>query len=198
MNTNRNWEEFALLRIDIQQDFWSKRLQQSFPDFPANVERLLSFCRDEGLDVVHLRASFKPDMSDWMPKYVLREAIPCVQGTGGDEPVPFAVETPDETIILKQTFDGFHNQELLHYLHQKSKRFVLTAGLVTSTCVFFTTASAMQKGFLTAIVEDCCADEPFIHEHTLERYQFIFDRTSTDAICKDHFKWLEALEQLDR
>jgi hypothetical protein len=47
------------------------------------------------------------------------------------------------------------------------------------------------------MVEDCCADEPFIHEHTLERYQFIFDRTTTETICRDHAKWLAALEALD-
>jgi nicotinamidase-related amidase len=37
----------------------------------------------------------------------------------------------------------------LQYLRQKRKRFVLTAGLVTSVCVFLTTASAAQNGFLT-------------------------------------------------
>jgi hypothetical protein len=63
--------------------------------------------------------------------------------------------------------------------------------------VFLTTASAAQLGFLAAMVEDCCADEPFIHEHTLERYQFIFDRTTTETICRDHAKWLAALEALD-
>jgi hypothetical protein len=77
------------------------------------------------------------------------------------------------------------------------KRFVLTAGLVTSTCVLFTTASAAQSGFLTAVVEDCCADERFIHEHTLDRYQFIFDRTQVDAIRGRHGEWLAALEKLD-
>ena len=65
-NTGRNWEQFALLLVDVQRDFWSERLAPSFPDFPANIERLLSLCRSEGLEVVHLRASFKPDMSDWM------------------------------------------------------------------------------------------------------------------------------------
>ena len=41
----RNWEQFALLLIDVQQDFWPEKLAASFPDFPDKVARLLAFCR---------------------------------------------------------------------------------------------------------------------------------------------------------
>jgi nicotinamidase-related amidase len=198
MNSKRHWEQFALLLVDVQRDFWSGQLVPSFPDFPTNIERLLSLCRGEGLEIVHLRASFKPDMSDWMLRYRLRGHIPCVEGTEGVDTLPFATEIPGEVVIVKQTFDGFHNPNLLSYLRGKGKRVLLTAGLLTSVCVFLTAASAAQLGFLAAIVEDCCADEPFIHEHTLGRYQFIFDRTTTDTICTDHSKWLAALEELEQ
>jgi hypothetical protein len=60
-----------------------------------------------------------------------------------------------------------------------------------------TTASAAQLGFLTAIVEDCCADDPFAHEQTLDRYQFIFERTRVDLIREQHAQWLAALKELD-
>jgi nicotinamidase-related amidase len=197
-NTQRDWEQFALLLIDVQQGFWSKRLARNFPDFPTNVKRLLALCRREGLEVVHLRASFKADKSDWMLRYRLRGRIPCVEGTNGVKTLPFATKKRREAVFLKQTFDGFHQADLLPYLRGKGKRYLLTAGLVTSTCVFLTTASAAQLGFLAAIVEDCCADEPFRHEDTLESYQFIFDRTTTDAVRRDHSKWLAALKKLDR
>ena len=102
-------------------------------------------------------------------------------------------------MIVKQTFDGFLHPKLLPYLRRKGKRFLLTEGLVTSYCVFLTKASAAQLGFLAAVVEDCCADEPFIHEIILERFQgIVFDRTTSDAICKDRSKWLAALDKLDR
>jgi nicotinamidase-related amidase len=193
----RDWGQFVLLLIDVQRDFWSERVAEGFPDFPTNIARLLAFCRSEGIEVVHLRASFKPDMSDWMPTYKLRGRIPCVQGTAGVETVPFALDKPGEKVIVKQTFDGFHNPELLRYLCQNGKRFVLTAGLVTSVCVFLTTASAMQKGFLAAIIEDCCAGHPQMHEQTLETYQFMFQRTTLDLIPERHPEWLAALKQLD-
>ena len=196
-SVQRDWRQFALLLIDVQRDFWPVPMAESFPHFPTNIARLLSFCRSEGLEIIHLRASFRPDMSDWMLVYKLRGRIPCVEGTAGVETLPFALDKPGETVIIKQTFDGFHNPELLRYLQQKGKRFVLTAGLVTSVCVFLTTASATQKGFLTAVVEDCCADRPQAHEQTLDTYQFMFQRTTLDLIPKRHPDWLAALKELD-
>lgn len=192
------WAPFALLLIDVQRDFWSERLAECFPDFPANTARLLAHCRDEGLEVVHLRASFKPDMSDWMLRYRLQGRIPCVEGTEGMETLPFALEEPGEVVFIKRTFDGFHTPDLLSYLRENGKRFLLTAGLITSVCVCFTTVSAAQLGFLTAVIEDCCADEPDAHQQTLNRYQFIFERTTMDLIGKHRSHWLAALEQLDR
>jgi len=193
----RDWGQFALLLIDLQKDFWSERVAQSFPHLPTNIARLLTFCRTKGLEIVHLRASFEPDMSDWMPVYKLRGHIPCVRGTTGVETLPFALDKPGEVVIIKQTFDGFHNSDLLPYLQRKGKRFVLTAGLVTSVCVLLTTASAAQKGFLTAVIEDCCADRPEAHEQTLDTYQFIFQRTTLDLIPERHSEWLAALKELN-
>ena len=193
----RDWEEFALLLIDVQHDFWGAQSAQSFPRFPSNTANLLELCRTQGVEIVHLRASFKPDMSDWMVKYRLRGSIPCVEGTPGIETLPFALEEPGEAVLAKQTFDGFQDTSLLEYLRRQGKRFVLTAGLVTSTCVLFTTASAAQSGFLTAVVEDCCADEPLAHQETLDSYPFIFDRTTVEAIPDRHLEWRADLEKLD-
>ncbi len=197
IDAQRDWRQFALLLIDVQKDFWTEQLAQSFPQFPTKVARLLSLCRAEDIQIVHLRASFKPDMSDWMPRYKLRGTIPCVEGTDGVETLPFALDRPGETVIIKQTFDGFQNPELLRHLHQEGKRFVLTAGLLTSVCVFLTATSAAQNGFLTAVVEDCCADEPHLHQQTLETYEFIFDRAKVDLITERYADWLADLKALD-
>lgn len=193
----RGWEQFVLLLIDLQRDFWSDEMAECFPSFPDNVVRLLGLCRSAGIEVVHLRASFKPDGSNWMPVYRLRGRIPCVEGTAGVETLPFALKDPGEKVIVKQTFDGFQQPELLQHLERRGKRFVLTAGLVTSVCVFLTTASAAQGSFLTAIVEDCCADRPEAHAQTLETYQFIFRRTTLDLITSHHAEWLASLRELE-
>jgi|SRR6266536_217029 len=196
--TARDWTPFVLLLIDAQRDFWPDRMAARFPSFPADVERLLAFCRAEGLEVVHLRAWFRPDMSDWMAAYKLRGRTPCVEGTAGVQTLPFAVEQPGETVVLKQAFDGFQTSELEAHLWRTGKRFLLAAGLLTSVCVLFTTASAVQRGFLTAVVEDCCADGPEAHRQTLDRYGgLLFHRTTVDGLAAGHAAWRAALEELD-
>lgn len=195
--TQPDWKQFALLLIDVQQDFWTETRAHSFPNFPTNTARLLDLCRKEGIDIVHLRASFKPDMSDWMLKYKLLGRIPCVQGTSGIETLSCALEKPDEVVFTKQTFDGFQNPQLLQHLQQKEKKFLLVAGLITSTCVLFTAVSAAQSGFLVTVVDNCCADESAAHEQTLSQYRFIFTQTTVDHIIDSNNEWLAALKKLD-
>jgi hypothetical protein len=54
----------------------------------------------------------------------------------------------------------------------------------------------MQRGFLTAVVEDCCADGPERHENTLNTYPYIFERTKVDLLAAQNKSWREALEIL--
>jgi nicotinamidase-related amidase len=190
------WESFALLLIDLQQDFWSERLAEGYPEFPSKVSELLGVCRGTGIEVIHLRSVFKVDSSNWMPIYKLRGSIPCLEGTTGVETLPFALEEEGEQIFLKQTFDGFQNPQLFPYLQSGQKRFILIAGLVTSICVFLTTASAMQHGFLTAIVEDSCADRPSVHDGTLNTYSFMFDRVGVNSITERHRRWMDSIQRL--
>jgi ureidoacrylate peracid hydrolase len=109
----------------------------------------------------------------------------------------FAVEVPGEKVIEKQTQDGFHNPELRPYLHSKGRRFLLVAGLVTSVCVIFTAASASQKGFLAAIVSDCCADYPEAHALALRRYRgFLLDVATSGELTDRKQEWGEQIQRL--
>lgn len=192
----RDWDPFVLLLIDVQKDFWTEDISNAFPDYEKSVSRLLDYCRHEQIDVVHLRARFRRNKSDWMAKYKLLDRIPCIEGTAGAEVFPFAEDAPGEKVIIKRTFDGFHNPELQSYLLENKKRFILAAGLVTSVCVFLTAANAAQRGYLVGMVEDCCGDEPEAHRHTLERYPFIFCRTTVDQISSNRERWMADLDSL--
>ena len=195
MNKNLNgWEPFLLLLIDVQKDFMTEEMVGDYPDYNANVAKLLKLCRKEGIDIVHLRASFQADKSDWMVRYHFLERIPCIEGTPGAALLPCADNVDDEKVIMKQTFDGFQNPELQELLAARNKRYLLVAGLVTSVCVLLTAARAAQKGYLVSLVEDCCADNVEAHEHTLARYPFIFDRTLVDEIQGRRKQWLLDLE----
>ncbi len=149
------------------------------------------------MDIVHVRALFNPDRSDWMTRYRIKGATPCIEGTPGVEVLPFARERKAEKVFVKRTFDAFHDSELQSYLEASGKRFVLVAGLVTSVCVLLTTASTAQKGFLTAILSDCCADEVSAHENTLQNYPFIFDQANAGELADRYDEWCRQLLRLE-
>jgi nicotinamidase-related amidase len=195
MQTN-DWSAFALLLIDVQADFWSEEIAATFPAFQDNVHRLLQFCRAEGIEIVHVRAGFSPDQSDWMVRYRLGRPIPCIEGSAGARTLPCAAPFPGERIITKQSFDAFCNPETDAWLRERGKRFVLAAGLVTSVCVLLTVAAAAQRGYLVGVIEDCCADQPVVHELILERYPFIFERTPLDELGSRRAGWLAQIAAL--
>ncbi len=132
------WGRYALVLVDLQNDFWSEAAAATAPDLPHRVAALLAFARAEGLTVVHVRARFRPDGRDWMARYRLRNWIPCIDGTPGVETLPFAVEHPGEPVVIKQSFDGFLGTDLDEVLARRGIRGLLIAGLITSTCVLFT------------------------------------------------------------
>jgi nicotinamidase-related amidase len=196
--TTRDWSEFALLLIDVQHDFWVAGMDEKFPRFKDNVARLLTTCRSEQLDVLHIRARFKADGSDWMARYKLLGSLPCIEGTPGVEVMPCARDLPGEPVLYKQAYDSFHNPEVQQWLQRNGKRYVLVAGLVTAVCVLLTGASAAQRGYLVAIVEDCCGDQAGAHDMVLTRYPNVLERVTVDQIVGRYGVWQEQLRKLNQ
>ena len=178
----------ALLLVDVQGDFLDPSLGELGDGYPGRVARLLDVIRSAGLLVVHVHSLFAPDRSDWMRRYRGRGAIPCVRGTAGAEIVPEARPVDGEPVVVKQSFDGFLRTELAEVLRSEGVEVVLVAGLVTSTCVLFTAASAMQLGFTVAVVEDAVADDPWVQKRVLSQYAYMFDRTTIDSALT----WVDA------
>lgn len=196
-HSNRNWQDFALLLVDVQQDFWTAELQQAFPDFESNLAQLLAFCRTEGLEVIHLHEVFQPDRSDWLPRYHLRQRAICLRGTAGARVLQVAQPQLGERVIEKQTQDGFHSPSLLPYLRSRQKQFILVAGLATAVCVLFTAASAAQLGFLATILSDCCADYPEAHAIALKRYRgFMLDIAEWHQLPQQWSGWQAQIDQI--
>ena len=193
----RDWSAFALLLIDAQEDFWTDEVAATAPRFREHVAELLATCRSEGMDVVHAHALFQADRSDWMPRYRLGRALPCIAGTGGERVLEEASPIDGEPVFHKQTYDAMLVPELRSWLEQNNKRFLLVAGLVTSTCVFLTAASAAQQGYLVAVVDDAAADTADGHDATLERYDFVFERVGSRRIIDQHGDWRKQLSELE-
>ena len=193
-----SWSGHALVLVDLQNDFWSPQVSTTSPDLPDRVAQLLAVARAEGLPVVHLRAQFRADGSNWMARYRLRGSIPCIEGTRGADTLPFAVERPGEVVVTKQTFDGFLCTGLDDMLRARGIRSLLIAGLVTSTCVLFTAATAAQLGYLVTVVDDCCSDWLAAHEATLASYRFVFDVVQSLDLARRRPAMNAVLERMDR
>ena len=133
-----------------------------------------------------------------MARYRLRNWIPCIEGTPGVETLPFAVELPGERVVTKHCFDAFLGTDLDEVLARRGIRCLLVAGLVTSTCVLFTAATATQRGYLVSVVTDCCSDREEVHDATLAAYPFVFGTVRSEEIAERRAGWDADLDRLDQ
>lgn len=79
--------------------------------------------------------------------------------------------------------------DLHDYLRRSGKRFLLCAGLVTSVCVLLTAASAVQRHYMVAMLEDCCADYADTHSIIFRRYTpWALETVPLERVC-----WTAAL-----
>lgn len=194
--TGSAWSRYAVVLVDFQQDFWPEDVEATAPDLPARVTDLLAYARSHDLAVIHLRAHFRADSSDWMARYRLRGRIPCIEGTPGVKTLPFATERPDEPVIIKHSFDGFLNTELHDVLAARGITGLMIAGLVTSTCVLFTAATATQLGYHVSVLTDCCSDDAAAHAVTLAAYPFVFDTVASTGIVERRQRWDTELDTM--
>lgn len=183
------WSRYAVVLVDLQSDFWSDDVVATNPDLPERVTELLAYARANDLALVHVRARFAADGSDWMARYRLRGRIPCVEGTAGADTLPFAVELDGEPVVVKQSFDGFLGTGLHELLWARGIRSLLIGGLITSTCVLFTASTATQLGYLVSVLSDCCSDTDDAHASTLAAYRFVFDTVRSTEIAERRDQW---------
>lgn len=193
--SHEDWREFALLVIDMQRAFIGGCPSQQLVAFSRNWQRLLSTCRSEGVEVIHVRSEFRPDGADWPVRHRLKGEIPCQAGTEGCQTLEYARAASGELILTKQTYDAFLQPDLERHLQRTRKRFLMVAGLVTSVCVLFSAASAAQRGFLVALVEDCCADPAQSNQLASDRYDFLWERVTSGRISQNLERWTDEIER---
>ncbi|MFM2078517.1 MAG: Isochorismatase family, partial [Actinomycetota bacterium] len=73
--TDPSWRRYAVVLVDFQHDFWTDDVAATSPALPERVGNLIAFARTHDLPVVHVRARFAADGSDWMARYRLRGRI---------------------------------------------------------------------------------------------------------------------------
>lgn len=147
-------KQTAVIVVDLQEEFvyGIESMLVDFPNLPANVTALLKWARNGNecersetaakvhpLRIVHIRELDSPTKSIWAQWWsklnVGKSALALTT-----KAAPFSQEVGSEPVILKHSYDAFHNPENgLHEMLQSwgTKR-LLICGCLTKACVMFT------------------------------------------------------------
>ncbi len=138
----------ALLLIDIQKgmdelDYFGGR--RNNPNAEENALRLLTFWRQKGLPIFHIKHnSTSPDS-------------PLVKGKIGNEFKDITQPLSDEPILEKNVNSAFIGTDLKERLDQQSIKKVVIVGLTTEHCISTSTRMAGNLGFDVFLISDATA-----------------------------------------
>ncbi len=154
----------ALLLMDLQHDFIARLADPTVRHrLIDNASRLLDFCRQQAIPVLHVLTQVKADGSDSMPHWKRDHYIACREGSIGVNP-PIALQPiASEPIFLKQYFNGFHATHLHETLQTLNIDTLIICGLYLHGCIRATAISAYEYGYQVCIAEDAVASTEPMH-----------------------------------
>jgi nicotinamidase-related amidase len=131
----------------------------------TNVCTIIKHARANQKPIAYLKAVYSREF-DVQPPLLTREPhrehYPCKPHSWGAaliEPISQLIATrhvdSNEKVVVKHTFDGFFQTELLQLLQTWKVETVIIVGVETHVCVLATAKSASIHQFKTLILEDC-------------------------------------------
>jgi ureidoacrylate peracid hydrolase len=166
----------ALVVVDVQHDFChadgsiGRFMEPAVVDaMCASIERLHDAARRYGVPVVFLQTVHRlaTDSRAWLNHFPGEKLQICREGTWGAE-FHRCVPGPDDIVVVKHRYSGFHGTELQHVLHTLQRRTVVLAGTATNVCVESTARDACMLDFDVALVDDAtCASTDAEHAAAL-------------------------------
>lgn len=183
----------AVLTVDMQRDYLDLEIASS-PVLESEAERvlhstrdLLSFARGLGIPVVHAYSTRRPaeitgNMEYGGVRYLLDgkaqgmsqnplvgpKPVDRVMGSPNCEVHPDLVADGDIHVPTKKTFDSFLYSDLDLVLGRLLKvDTVILAGINTDSCVYSTTFSTANRGYVPVVVRDCTASMRGIDRHDM-------------------------------
>lgn len=145
------------------------------------LQRLLHWARQSGVEVIFTRESHRPDLSDLTDSKRVRYAAAgspigqpscmgryLVQGELGTEIITELQPLPGELQLDKPAHSAFVRTHLEEYLYSKGITHLLITGVTTECCVLSTYRHGSDLGYFCLLLEDCCAAfQPQDHEASL-------------------------------
>jgi nicotinamidase-related amidase len=150
-----------------------------------NIRDLIHFCHEVGITVIYTKfSSFMPDGSDFSRNIkTLNHTTKTLIGENGfpyilspNSDIIDELKPEEEDFVLqKNTSGAFISTRLDSFLRNMGIETVLVSGVVTNFCVHSTAREAVDYGFQTVIVEDCCAAwSEEIHTSILKSFGLIY------------------------
>lgn len=91
-----------------------------------------------------------------------------IRGTPGVAAIPELSPKPDDVVVEHSRISAFHGSDLLNILIGHGIETVAVTGVATNVAVDHTVRDAVQYGFRTILLEDCCcSSDPAHHEAAL-------------------------------
>lgn len=152
------------------------------PIFAAEVERqgllarmntLLQAVRSAGGTVIYANVAYNPGHPEMICNSGLWSTVlktnSFVRGTKGVEVVTELTPQPGDFVQEHSRISAFYGNDLELVLRKKDISTVAVAGVATNVAVDHTVRDALQLGFDTIVVEDCCCSSNLdFHEAALK------------------------------
>jgi nicotinamidase-related amidase len=179
----------ALVVIDIQNGFCHPDGSLYAPDSEAVIEPitdLVARARESGAPVVYTRDVHPPEQFADAHYYdeFDRWGEHVVEGSWEAELVEELAPRDDELVVVKHTYDAFHQTQLEGWLDAHGIDDLVFCGTLANVCVLHTAGSAGLRDYRPVLVEDAIgAIEDAHHEYALDHADWLFgDVTTLDDV----------------
>ncbi len=164
----------AVLVIDMIDEFvrpqWSPFWIPDATRQAPVIRRLVDVCRATGALIVHLAYDVSRSLHGGnFPRSEFMVPIGAMAHDRNDlfQAVRFWPETapqPEDTVVLKHCYSGFHETPLDTILRNHDVETVIITGTMTNFCCGATAREAFWHGYFVVMAEDCCStDIPALH-----------------------------------
>jgi biuret amidohydrolase len=163
----------AMIVIDFQRDFLESEGGCSMDEHETTrlmavvpaARRAVIAARAAGIEIIHTRESYPPDLSDISPLkkemgYVGVEGPlgKClIRGEPGCEFVPEMQPAPGERVLDKPGFSAYFKTDLQDHLQTRNVTHLIVAGVTYQCCVHSTLRDSVERGYRCLTLDDCSA-----------------------------------------
>lgn len=136
-------------------------------DLVARAARAFSAARNAGATVIYVNVAYQPGHPEVLANNALFrtsvERNAFIRGGWGSQVVAALTPEPRDFVIEHSRISAFYGNDLETLLAARRIETVVVAGMATNVAVDHTVRDAVQKGFNTVLLEDCCcsSDETF-------------------------------------